>query len=63
MHEMAEIRYAYHSHEISKVGSIRSKHNIADNLMRNATNQVFLQVLTIGYLQHPIELWASNAGT
>ena len=60
MYEISDIRRAYESTEITNFAWIRTDHNIADSLTRHSKNYVLQQVLSTGYIQHPIEEWISK---
>ena len=54
--DLATVRDAYRSKEISNVAWIRSEYNLADPMTKHCSNH-FLEVIDTGVLDHPVEQW------
>ncbi len=55
MYEIFDTSRTYESVEITNIARIRADQKIAASLNRHAENYVQQQVLSTGYIQHPVE--------
>ena len=57
MIDISALRQAYSTGEISNIGHVLTKYNIADSLTKRSKCALLDELLRTGKLSHPVNLW------